>query len=68
MVPLKVNSFISGSVAKEYQNLKEVNAWMTVDVVSWLKDTGQETIQNSAKMYDLPITKNQMVFTNWDVI
>jgi hypothetical protein len=43
---LKVNSFTSGSVAMENQNLKEVNVWMTEDVVSWLKDTGQETIQN----------------------
>jgi hypothetical protein len=45
----------------ENLNLKEVNAWMTEDVVSWLKDTGQETIQNIIiatirMMYRLPFT------------
>jgi hypothetical protein len=48
-------------VAMENQNLKVVNAWMTEDVVSWLKDTGQETIQNIIigtiiMMYRLPFT------------
>ena len=58
---MKVNSFTSGSVALENLNLKEVNAGMTEDVVSWLKDTGQETIQNIIigtiiMMHRLPFT------------
>ena len=51
----------SGSVVMENQNLKEVNTWMTEDVVSWLKDTGQDTIKNIIigtiiMMYRLPFT------------
>ena len=54
-------SFTSGNMAMENQNLKEVNTWMTEDVVSWLKDTGQETIQNIIigtiiMMHRLPFT------------
>jgi hypothetical protein len=45
----------------EIQNLEEVNTWMTEDVVSWLKDTGQDNIQNIIigmiiMMYRLPFT------------
>jgi hypothetical protein len=52
----------------ENQNLKEVNAWMTEDVVSWLKDTGQETIQNIIigtiiMIYRLPFTVS--INTTW---
>ena len=66
--PIESNLFTSGSVAMENQNLKEVNAWMTEDVVSWLKDTGQETIQNIIigtiiMIYRLPFTVS--INTTW---
>jgi hypothetical protein len=56
-------------VALENLNLKEVNAGMTEDVVSWLKDTGQETIQNIIigtiiMMYRLPFTAS--INTTWE--